>query len=182
MAPAIAPRLIDPAKQHDCLVQHIPHRVRAVLPGIPMRGQWALPALIFQGPSVNAVAVRCIGNSIWEGRHTGLRWLIEFVGIIQSAGLPAAFSLKRGEFDMRIDRMAGGVVIARTSPEAKILAPVWKGCTQASSHPTMDTNHPEIREPILADALHIVVEHLQRTIYAHAGLKIIDEVMRADGP
>jgi hypothetical protein len=83
---------------------------------------------------------------------------------------------------MRIDRILGGDLIKPSSPEALTLAPVWKGCSQASSHATTDTNHPDIREPVLAQALQIVVDHLQSTIYDRAGLKLVNEVMRASGP
>jgi hypothetical protein len=49
---------------------------------------------------------------------------------------------------------------------SKILAKVWKGCSQASGHPTQDTNHPPVNPKALDEALRIIVEHLGRTIYS----------------
>jgi hypothetical protein len=147
-----------------------------------MTGVWALPPLFPPGTLVNPVTWRCVGNSIWEGRHTGIRWLIAFAGISRNKNGDAVVASLVESSDVRIDAFDGGELISPSSTEAVRLAAVWKGTSQASSHATNNSNHPAINEPIIADALQVIVDHLQRTIYNRAQLKLIDEVMRPDGP
>jgi len=92
------------------------------------------------------------------------------------------YPLKHPRVDVRIDRFNGGVPISTTSTVALPLALVWKGCSQATSHPTTDSGHPDVTEQPLADALTVVINHLQQTIYQTAGMTLLNEVMRATGP
>lgn len=156
------PPLLSLDQQRRWLTEHIPHRIRAVLPGIPMVGKWqiAWDARI----ETQRIVWRCMGNSMWEGRMSAMRWLIEFIGIQERAGGPIETQL-RVSTDMRIDAIQGGVLFSPARTEAIHLAQVWKGCSQATSHPTQSTNHPDVSEKPLASALLIVIEHLEATIY-----------------
>ena len=54
--------------------------------------------------------------------------------------------------------------------EAQLLGSVWKGCSQASSHATNEYKHPSVSDgKELPEALTIIAEHLQNTIYQKAG-------------
>lgn len=173
-------QLLAPEKQVAWLNQHIPHRVRGAIIGLPMTGAWLFP-LVANAAAVrmDPVARHCINNSVWEGRHIALRWLIEFAGVYESNGIPVPTrNLRFPDTDMRIDRMAGGLVLDAMSKEAIPLARVYKGCSQASGHPTTDSDHPDISPLKLAEALQIIVEHLQRTIYNHTRLSLLDFTMR----
>jgi len=67
------------------------------------------------------------------------------------------------------------VPLNHQTPAAADLASVWKGCSQASSHATSGA-HPDVRESGLANALAIVLEHMQNTIYQKAGKNLRDYV------
>jgi len=99
-----------------------------------------------------------------------------FVGIQEGRGVAIEARI-RIPTDMRIDAISGGVVFSPKRPEALILARVWKGCSQATSHPTQDTDHPDVREKPLAEALHIVVEHLEKTVYAANGRSLLTDTL-----
>jgi hypothetical protein len=88
-----------------------------------------------------------------------LRWLIEFVGIGERKGKPARPRI--GNTGVSILSIEGGRQIRIPSPEAEILAKVWKACSQASGHPTRDTNHLPLTNTVLDEASRIIVEHLK---------------------
>jgi len=52
-----------------------------------------------------------------------------------------------------------------------------EGCSRASSHATNDYSHPSIDEKKLSEALKIILDHLQNTIYQNAGKNIRDYVL-----
>ncbi len=125
---------------------------------------------------MDRISWHCATDSIWEGRLAATRWLIEFVGIKAHNGNPAVKE-KRGK-DVRIDDFDGGSLLSHTSPEARLLADVWKGCSQASSHATEEYNHPSVDDKTeLPAALTIILNHLQSTIYQKAGKNIRDSVL-----
>ena len=95
-----------------------------------------------------------------------IRWLIEFVGIRESNGQPVRPKPYRTQVSMSLIQGGEGQEIDLLSREAAILAKVWKGCSQASGHPTQDTNHPPVDPKVLDEALRIIVKHLERTIYS----------------
>lgn len=121
---------------------------------------------------------RCSTDSIWEGRLAATRWLIEFAGVRWRQNGNPARPKKHGS-DVRIDDFHGGEndLFELENPDARRLADVWKGCTQASSHATHDSNHPSVNENELSVALGVVLDHLQKTIYAPAGENIRDYVL-----
>jgi len=73
-----------------------------------------------------------------------------------------------GPSDVRIDRLDGGILFPTGHLDAMKLGLVWRGCSQATSHPTQDSDHPPIGDDKIAEALEIVIAHLETTIYAHA--------------
>ena len=171
---------LDDAIQHKWLVQHIPHRIRAALPreSHQMPHPWTvkmhLPAL---------VPVRCIANSVHEGRHGALRWLIYFVGITEQNGKAIKTRFTTNPTDVWIERFKTGSLFDLNSPDAVKLALVWRGCTQATGHPTEGTQHPDIREAKMNGALLIIIDHLQKTIYAAQGRSLGDDTLRvSDAP
>ena len=98
-------------------------------------------------------------------------------GILTSTHLE---SKKKGSEDVRIDDLDGGELFDLCNPSARLLADVWKGCSQASSHATSQYNHPAVSDrKELPDALTIVLNHLQETIYNRAGKKVRDCVLKS---
>jgi len=55
------------------------------------------------------------------------------------------------------------------NPDARQLAKIWQACSQASLHPTMDTNHCAVGPDDLAAALKIVIAHLETGLYKPIG-------------
>jgi hypothetical protein len=106
-----------------------------------------------------------------------MRWLIEFVGVADSKGKPSL--PKPHPKDISITCIQGGEKIDLTSPEAETLAKVWKGCSQASGHPTQDSNHPPVDPKTLDEALGIIVKHLEQTIYAANDRNLVTETFVA---
>lgn len=118
---------------------------------------------------------RCATDSIWEGRLTATRWLIEFVGIKQDKnGNPAPKRPSRS--DVLLADL-GGALLAHDTPQGKFLADVWKGCSQASSHATSAYNHNPVNENELVRTLTIIIDHLQSTLYQGARENIRDYVL-----
>jgi len=112
------------------------------------------------------------------------RWLIEFVGIQRDDGNGRAKECKKRERkgttkDVRIYDLDGGRRFEPSDPNAQLLADVWKGCSQASSHATNEYNHPPVTEKELSAALTIILEHLQDTVYNQAGKRVCDCVLKS---
>jgi hypothetical protein len=123
---------------------------------------------------------RCATDSIWEGRLAAIRWLIEFVGIKQDRmGNPALCEKTKFGKDVRIDDLDGGRLLGHSTPEGRHLASVWKGCSQASSHATNAYTHSSVSDKEdLPEALKIILDHLQNTIYQKAGKSIRAYVLK----
>jgi hypothetical protein len=165
--------LISDGERSEWLTRHISDRVRACLYGLPMEAPWRLDPV---GVSHISPEIGCLLVGVHEGRMTALRWLILFVGLKgEESWRPAVEEVAR-ETDMRIDRLGGSLFPVGRS-EAQILARTWIGCSQATSHPTLGTNHPSVEPPALAEALAIVIEHLQRELYAPNNRDLFADVM-----
>jgi hypothetical protein len=107
-----------------------------------------------------------------------MRWMIGFIGIkMDRNGLPG--TSKRGrETDTFISDFPGDVRFDPNAGGADTLATVWLGCSQAGGHTTHGTEQPDISDKRLAAALLLVLTHLERTIYAKAGINLV-ELIRA---
>src|SRR5580700_1034291 len=173
---------MDALEQKEWLETHIPHRVRAAIARLPMEDSiLRVTATIDpQQPSeLEKIYWRCATDSIWEGRLAATRWLIEFVGIKQDGKGNSAVCEKRFPAeDVRIDDFDGGRLLSHSTQEGQLLANVWKGCSQASSHATNPNNHPSVSDKKeLPEALKIILDHLENTIYQKAGKNIRDYVL-----
>jgi hypothetical protein len=102
--------------------------------------------------------------------------LIEFIGIQWDSKKQSAGVFNKHPSDVWIRCFDGGRLLEHTTREGEFLAGIWKGCTQASSHPT-DGSHPSVNDKVLPEAIKIVVDHLQNTIYHEAGTNIRDYVL-----
>jgi hypothetical protein len=151
--------------------------------GIRMRAPWTLASVSLGRSNVQQhLALWCLLNSNWEGRLTAMRWLIMFLGIsgnasTQTQGVPKWTELHKDGKDSRIDMFDGGELFPIPSRDADALALIWKGCSKATSHPTEGSNHPDVTEGPLGDALHIVIDHLQKTIYAEKKRSLYDDTI-----
>lgn len=175
--------LLAPNDQKQWLIDHIPYRVRAVLPGIGMIAPWQVNAE--PADKADLITRRCRGDAIWEGRLTSMRWLIMFVGISAKGDKwePVRPRIHDRDKDVFITRIDGGQTqLFPPGDDARRLAKVWAGCSKATAHPTYRTAHPNVNEPELVTALTLVVEHLQRTIYAKVGKKLVDLVLTEKTP
>ena len=153
---------MKPSDEEVWLRQHIPHRLRACLTWLPLQSE--LLTTITDANAHASIMHRCFLHTVSEGRMAAIRWLIEFVGIREVNGKPEYPSPRKT--DVSISFIQGGKPIDIDSPEAAFLAKVWKGCSQASGHPTQDTDHPPVDPKTLDKALRIIVSHLKQTIYS----------------
>jgi len=166
------------AEQDEWLKQHLPHRIRSVLPGIRhMDPPWKISI-----PEVTDIPTRSLTDSVNEGRHGGMRWLIFFVGIMEerSTGLPKKTTYDSDDTDVWIERLDGSVPFDLATPEAVELARLYAGCTKATGHPIRDTNHPPIGEPELSRGMKIILRHLQGTIYKEKHLELDELTLRME--
>jgi hypothetical protein len=170
---------MDQLEKGEWLCRHIPHRVRAATAFLDMRDSLLnVEALIGRPQEVNAIYWRCAMDSIWEGRLAATRWLIEFIGIKRDENkMPTEHRKRKNSPDVQINEFDGGDFFDKNDSNATKLADMWKGCAQASSHATRKSNHPDINETALRDSLKIVLQHLQDTIYHHAGKRLRDHVL-----
>jgi len=177
--------------EQDCwLNRHLPNRVGAAWPWLPgLSGEWEWKGDQWDDFDKNADRnhVWCIGRAVDHGRKAAMRWLIEFVGISFDHNTKEPISPpRRLATDVWIQcfvAKGSGLDLqvtldpANPSPKARILAGVWKGCTQSSMHSTFRTNHPDEDPPALAKAFPIIVEHLQAKLYEPKG-KRVREIVR----
>jgi hypothetical protein len=173
--------LMDQHEQSKWITTHIPHRVRAAIARLDMENS-LLRVNTLINPALptdeDRIYWRCSTDSIWEGRLAATRWLIEFVGIQQNKkGNPIACPGKRKD-DVRVTDF-GGRLLDPSTPDGRRLADLWKGCTQASSHATnADPPHPSVDDQtVLREALKVILDHLQDTIYDKASKKLRDYVL-----
>ena len=171
---------MDQHEQSKWITTHIPHRVRAAVARMDMENSLLRVKAFIDPPrrtDEDKIYWRCSTDSIWEGRLAATRWLIEFVGIQDKNGNPAACTKKR-KGDVRIDDFDGGYLLDPSTVSGRCLADVWKGCTQASSHATNAYTHPSVDDrTVLPEALTIILDHLQHTIYDEARKNIRDYVL-----
>ena len=175
---------MNASEQTEWIARHIPHRVRAAIARLPMEHSLLrVKACIDPERRTDRDQIywRCATDSIWEGRLAATRWRIEFVGIKRNENGKATECRKRKvSKDVRIDDLDGGKLFNLSGPDAQLLADVWKGCSQASSHATNEYNHPAVSDQKeLPDALVIILRHLQDTIYNQAGKKVSDCVLKS---
>lgn len=178
--------------EQDCwLNQHLPNRVCAAWVRLPgLKGEWKCTQERQLGPGDFANGdpneVWCICRAVEHGRKAAMRWLIEFVGIVFDDRSKDPIRPIRRNKDVSIQSfVAKGsgleleVILDRAnpSPEARILAEVWKGCTQSSVHSTFRTNHPPEDPAALSKAFRIIVKHLQAKLYEPKG-KRLREIVR----
>jgi hypothetical protein len=163
---------LNDAEKQSWLDQHVPHRICAALAGLPMPEKWAAPRPNL--PNRN-FSVWCADRSIDEGRKAAMRWLIEFVGVRDKNGKPAAPRPHDNGKSVTIQQV-GGRLFDTNSQCAPKLAKIWKACAQASLHPTTDTNHHPLREDDLAATLEIVIAHLETSLYKPSGRNLCEIV------
>jgi hypothetical protein len=133
-----------------------------------MEGSWAMPKP--PGLPNRDFHVWCIGRSVDEGRKAAMRWLIEFIGVMWDLknDKPKATEAHGNGKSVTIVQV-GGAMFDTTRPEARQLGKIWQACSQASLHPTMDTEHCSIGPDDLAGALKIVLAHLETALYKPRG-------------
>jgi len=153
---------MNPSDQELWLAQHIPHRLRACLTGLPLQGEFM--RTVEDGTMRELIKYCCLQHTVSEGRMAAIRWLIEFVGIHDVNGTPRHPRLRKT--DVSISFLEGGKPIDPSSRDGAFLAEVWKGCSQASGHPTQDTDHPDVDPKTLDKALRIIFRHLRQTSYS----------------
>ncbi len=165
--------------QKKRLDQHITHRLLASLAQLPLREE------ILDAPDDQArQRTRELSDyfALHQGRLDAIRWLIEFVGVkSDDKGKPRRYSKKKPT-DILISDFSGGKEIELSSPEAKILAELWLGCSQASAHATDRRNHTRVDDPALQLGIRILEGHLQRTIYSAAGQDLRQVLVQAAYP
>jgi hypothetical protein len=147
------------------LVQHVPHRICAALTWLEVPGRWAMPTPPNM-PKTGDFHVWCIGRSVDEGHLASMRWLIEFIGVtLDGKGVPVPPRPHPNGKSVTIEQV-GGAMFSLADRDALLLAKVWQACSQASLHPTTDTNHLPVGFDTLAKALGVVIAHLEVALYA----------------
>lgn len=167
---ATVTKKLDPATQRLWLLREIPHRICASLTWLTMDGDWAMPPdPEWKNKDRDKFHIWCVGRSVDEGRKAAVRWLIEFVGVAMNnktrdPKIPLPLHGHEDE-QVLIEQFDHGKLFDLNNSDAVILAKVWKGCAQASLHPTTNTGHDSVDPEDLAMALKIVVGHLEKHLY-----------------
>jgi|SRR5882724_2709419 len=178
---------LSPDEQLAWFNQHLPNRIGAAwvwLPGLSGEWEWKGEEQRDFDKNADRNHVWCIGRAVDHGRKAAMRWLIEFVGIcLKSDEQPDRPTRRKNEVSIQSFVSDGSDLQipldrANPSPNAWILARVWKGCTQSSLHSTFRTNHPPEDPPALAEAFAIIVEHLQAKLYDPAGGKSLNQIVK----
>lgn len=171
-------KLGDPKVQEQWLVQDIPHRLRAVLANTAEL-KLSLEKLSVPPELQMKMAAFCVEMAMWEGRHSAVRWLIEFVGVSADGDAKATKSRRRKaresakanrrfEDDVDIMDLPGGEYFDLESPDAILLGEVSHACSKATGHPTFGSGHKSLDHQRLVKAALVVGGHLKRTVYAKA--------------
>jgi hypothetical protein len=166
---------LSAAEIQHWLEKDIPHRIRASL-AITKRLESNIGTLP-QWPAHSReekIARRCETDAIWEGRIIAMRWLVELVGLTEATNGNAIAKVRRFPADFLIQDLPGGAPILPASADATTLANVWKGSTQATSHPTHNSGHPPVDVQELDAALAVIIGHLDRTVYAGLPKKVLE--------
>jgi hypothetical protein len=164
------------AHRNQWLTQHIPHRLSACLAELPLQSELFMLQVADDALRLT-IRAACCERAVWEGRMVAMRWLIDFIGVAANREGNPRLPTRYSDADVSISDILRGQKIELSSPEAAILAKVWQGCSQASSHPTQDSNHPPVDPMTLDHALRIIVNHLQRTIYSGTPSKLVVETL-----
>jgi hypothetical protein len=167
--------LLTSTDVEEWLACHVPYRVRASLTGLALQDEFLPPDA--DEERRRKIAEHCFKSSAWEGRLVAVRWLIEFIGAAEDPDSDPMKKKKTRTTDVVIVQLPGVEKFPRASDDAKFLFKVWKGCSQASGHPTRATNHPSVDPEKLDKALRIIVQHLERTIYASGRRNLRNETM-----
>lgn len=151
-------------------MQHVPHRICAALTWLDMRSPWTMPRPPTM-PKNGNFHVWCLGRSVEEGHLAAMRWLIEFVGVTfdPKSGTPIPPRPHSNGKSVSVQEVGGSMFPLSNLSDALFLAKVWQACSQASLHPTTDTNHIEISHYEIARALQLVIDHLQIALYGPKG-------------
>lgn len=167
---------ISPDEARVWLWQHIPFRVTAAIVETIICEEWAATTpRVMMPPGIRSV---CWNDAAYQGRISAVRWLIEFIGIQEHSKKPvpsfAANAIAHGKptTDFGIGMLPGGVFMSTSYADAAFLARTWKGCVQAISHPTRNTNHPPVEVETLTRAMRVVLPFMDGSIYATAGLSL----------
>ena len=159
---------LDNTEKEAWLMQHVPHRVCAALAWLPMPEKWAVPRPT-DLPNRN-LSVWCVDRCVEEGRKAAMRWLIEFVGVTFDAKKNEAVPPRPHPNGKSVTMaQVGGINFDTKRQDARKLAKIWEACTQASLHPTADTNHEPLKKRDVAGALCIVIDHLETALYTPSG-------------
>ena len=171
---------LSPDERRSWLNEHLPNRVGAAWVWLPgMRGEWEWKRNRDFAESADGNQVWCIGRAAEHGQKAAMRWLIEFVGVcLNNKGKPDRPGRHRTDVSIQsfVDDGSDLQIILDTSDKSSkawILANVWQGCSQSCVHSTFRTNHPRADPPQLAEALKIIVEHLQEKLYGSECLSLI---------
>jgi hypothetical protein len=165
---------MNPEEQDQWLAEHVPYRIRASLTGLDFQNEF-MPLDANKETRVKIV-LHCRESSVSEGRIAAMRWLIEFVGVALDSKENVCRP-RRHKSDVAITQLPEGKQFDLESHEAKFLSKVWKGCSQASGHPTQGTNHPSVDVKTLDEAIRIIIRHLEGTIYASGTRNLRNEAM-----
>ena len=151
------------------LNQHIRSRIFAAY----AQPRWFRPWAETQSPENRELqqSLHFILQASWEGRHAAIRWLIEFVGVINdSEGQPKRSSRKFDD-DFRISDLAG-TEIALKSAEAEKLASLCYDLNKATSHPTHESDHDTITEERLRWAAQFLASYVNEQLYKPRGMTL----------
>ena len=156
-----------------------------------MKGEWEWKQQREFDKDADSNQVWCIGRAAEHGQKAAMRWLIEFVGVSlkpnnKCEGEPERPNIRGVNTDVSIQSFVddgSDLQIAldknNKSTKAWILARVWNGCTLSCVHPTFNTDHYRADPTQLAEALTIIVEHLQEKLYASTGGKTLNQIVKA---
>jgi hypothetical protein len=157
---------LTPEQRSEWLDQHIRTRVYAALASVALvrRLQDSRPSDAHD----ERAQLEFVFHAVWEGRQAALRWLIEFVEVAQGKdGNPKRPTPQPD--DVRIGHLQVGAEFPIPSSEASELAVMWHAVSKATSHATQGSGHVPIDEARIDRVTRIVLEHLQKTVYAAAG-------------
>ena len=137
---------------------HIPSRLRAAM------AHTRLDPEVHQRELGNFAA-----EAVQMGRAIAIRWLIEFVGISwdnKNQHPKRAAPQKDGQ---RIDNLGENGDLIYPGPgnsTALQLGRLWSAASKAVSHATCGSNPAVLTDESIADAVEVLKNHLQATLYA----------------
>lgn len=163
-----------PVECETWLLEHIPYRVVGGIALTPIAEEWDLAKTGLSGSG--GFRFVCMNYATLQGQRAATRWLIEYIGIQRADGgrpLPSHAAQERRVTDCGIWLLPNGRNMLDSHPDAQFLADTWKGCTQAILHPTVASNHPEVKMAEITRALRAVIDYLQKSIYQGSDLKTV---------